>query len=185
MAGWVAFLQLYCKRKIPEEFRKAFRKDLSSLWSRKVMEGLRKDSPDGFSTRSMFFVFVLLFYNCFMVLLLLNNYYYLIIIIVEVPPALAAQNVAFPYGASTSFSKSGHFIPWNEGYQNDPFVVGPPLRPATRPDSPPGRGAQMSQNLFQPNHHEVFGGAPKQCLLLLAPPAPRSYSMKLFFGGLS
>ena len=29
------------------------------------------------------------------------------------------------------------------------FVVGPPLRPATRPDSPPGRGAQMSQNLFQ------------------------------------
>ena len=29
------------------------------------------------------------------------------------------------------------------------FVVGPPLRPATHPDSPPGRGAQMSQNLFQ------------------------------------
>ena len=29
------------------------------------------------------------------------------------------------------------------------FVVGPPLRPATHPDSPPGRGAQMSQNLFK------------------------------------
>ena len=29
------------------------------------------------------------------------------------------------------------------------FVVGPPLRPATRPDSPPGRGSQMSQNLFK------------------------------------
>ena len=64
MAGFGAFLQKYCKRKIPEGFRKAFRKDFSLAWIRKIPEGLRKDSPEGFSSRSMFclsfFVFLLL-----------------------------------------------------------------------------------------------------------------------------
>ena len=67
MAAWGAFVQKYCKRKIPEEFRKVSRKDFFSLCSRKVTEGFGKDSPEGFSTRSMFFVFLLLFYCCFIV----------------------------------------------------------------------------------------------------------------------
>ena len=53
----------------------------------------------------------------------------------ERPPP---QKIAFSYGASTSFSKSGRFIPGNEGYQIEPFVVGPPLRPATPRRLPPG-----------------------------------------------
>ena len=61
MAAWGAFLQKYCKRKIPEEFRKAFRKDFSLAWIRKIPEGLRKDSPEGFSSRSMFLFVSLVF----------------------------------------------------------------------------------------------------------------------------
>ena len=50
MAAWGAFVQKYCKRKIPEEFRKVSRKDFFSLCSRKVTEGFGKDSPEGLSS---------------------------------------------------------------------------------------------------------------------------------------
>ena len=50
------------------------------------------------------------------------------------------QKVAFRCGASTTFSKSAHFIPGNEGCQIVSFVVGPPLRPETRGRLPPGGG---------------------------------------------
>ena len=55
----------------------------------------------------------------------------------ERPPS---QNIAFRYGASTTFSKSGRFIQGNEGYQIGSFVVGPPWRPETRRRLPPGGG---------------------------------------------
>ena len=61
MLGFGAFLQKYCKRKIPEGFRKAFRKDFSLAWIRKIPEGLRKDSPEGFSSRSIFCLFFVVF----------------------------------------------------------------------------------------------------------------------------
>ena len=51
-------------------------------------------------------------------------------------PALVFQNVLVSYYEM-------------RGPRMGLFVVGPPLRPATRPDSPPGRGAQMSPNLFK------------------------------------
>ena len=75
MAGWGAFLQKYCKRKIPEEFRKAFRKDFSLEWIRKIPEGLRKDSPEGFSSRSMF-LFVFLVLVLVLVFVVVVPYYY-------------------------------------------------------------------------------------------------------------
>ena len=65
------------------------------------------------------------------------------------PERPTSQNVAFSYSASTSFSKSARFIPGNEGSQILSFVVGPPFRPALPRRLPPGRGAQMSQNLFK------------------------------------
>ena len=65
------------------------------------------------------------------------------------PERQLSQHVVFSYSASTTFSKSARFIPGNEGSQIGCFVVGPPLRPETRRRLPPGRGAQMSQNLFK------------------------------------
>ena len=50
------------------------------------------------------------------------------------------QKIAFSYSASSIFSKSGRFIQGNEGYQNWPFVVGPPFRPAFRASSLRGGG---------------------------------------------
>ena len=42
------------------------------------------------------------------------------------------------HSASTTFSKSGHFIPGNEGSQDYPFCCSDPLRPATPRRLPPG-----------------------------------------------
>ncbi len=72
------------------------------------------------------------------------------------PQRTPSQNVAFSYSASSIFSKSGRFIQGNEGYQNDLFVVGPPFRPACRRELPPGRGAQISQNLFKKSLFELL-----------------------------
>ena len=90
----MCLFQKYCKRKIPEEFRKAFRKDYSSPWNRKIPEGLRKDSPDGFSSRSTFLVFfccfaVVVYYvssspSCSVFVVLLLLFYAFIVFITAV-----------------------------------------------------------------------------------------------------
>ena len=77
------------------------------------------------------------------------------------PQRTPSQNVAFSYGASTTFSKSARFIPGNETSQIHPFVVGPPLRPATPRRLPPGGGPKClkicSKNHFLSQSRCVAG----------------------------
>ena len=67
------------------------------------------------------------------------------------PQRTPSQKVAFSYSASTTFSKSGRFIPGNEASQILSFVVGPPLRPATPRRLPPG-GVPKCFKICSKNH---------------------------------
>ena len=67
------------------------------------------------------------------------------------PERPTSQNVAFSYSASTTFSKSARFILRNDPNQNLPFVVGPPLRPATPRRLPPG-GVAKSLKISSKKH---------------------------------
>ena len=76
----------------------------------------------------------------------------------ERPPP---PKIAFRCGASTTFSKSGRFIPGNEGYQNVFFCCWAPLRPATPRRLPPGGGPKClkicSKNHFLSQSRCVAG----------------------------
>ena len=65
------------------------------------------------------------------------------------PERRTSPNVAFLYSASTTFSKSGHFIPGNEGAQNVSFCCWAPPAASNTSKVASGRRAQLSQNVFE------------------------------------